>query len=97
MGRHPHGEIIPATGSTPIDREERADLSEFTPHRVNAGGKLVLREQQLRPRVVQDVTPLCRREPVVERYRDHARLGRTQIEERVLDAVLREDPDTIPF
>ena len=90
-GVPPALEAVPGPRASGAHGHETVDGRELPANAVDDGTVLAGREDQLCLRIVDDVDELRRGEPVVQRHRDGAGLGRGQVREGVLDAVLRED------
>jgi hypothetical protein len=85
--------LVPPLGRLGLEREEALHRAELAADRIDRTHQRATREQELGARVVHDVTPLGRREPVVQRHRHDAGLRGAEIEHRVLGAVLRQERD----
>src|SRR5262249_61586624 len=86
---------VAAYGGWAIDRHEALDRLQLAADRVDRLRVVAGGDQQLGPGVVEDVAPLGWRQSVVERNRNDAGLGGGEVQQDVLDTVLREDADPV--
>jgi hypothetical protein len=82
--------LLPPQGSQRIDGHETLDRLELAADPVHGRDILARGDQQLRLGVIDDIAPLRRCQPVVQRDRHHPCFGRAIIQEGILDTVLPE-------